>query len=376
MTDLSMPPAAHQGQEANPILVLQSRGGYLESFARGAVAIATADGEVLVAIGDVGRRVFPRSAIKLIQALALVESGAADAFDVSDIELALACASHSGEPRHVEAVSAWLTRIGAKPDDLVCGAHPPYDAASALAFAKVGQSPTRLHNNCSGKHTGFLTLAKHLRAPFAHYDHLDHPVQKKVAEVLTALSGEDAGAAPVGVDGCGAPNFALSLGALATAFARVANPSPLAPQRREAVLRLRAAAQANPFYTAGTGRLCTRIMTESSRIYVKGGAEGVYAAALPELGLGLALKIDDGGKVASEALLCGLLVGLGELESDSPIVDDTAFAAVRNAEGHVVGAREVVVDLLIEALGDFSPQALAVAASQRPLVEHPQSLPR
>jgi len=370
MTNPSRPPASPDLPEAiNPILVLQSRGGLIESFARGAFAVADPHGELVAAIGATDRPVFPRSAIKLIQALGLVESGAADAFKLSDIELALACASHSGEPAHVEAVARWLGRIGARAEDLDCGPHPPLDPAAAAALAKAGQAPSRLHNNCSGKHTGFLTLARHLGAPLAGYDHLDHPVQIRAVEALASLSGMEGTEFVAAIDGCGAPNFALPLRALATAFARIADSSSLAKERREAILRLSAAARANPFFTAGTDRLCTRIMSEAPDIYVKTGAEGVYIAALPALGLGLALKIDDGGKIAAEALLVALLVGLGALDPDSQIVTGTAIAAVRNTQGRIVGAREVLLDLLIETLADFSPQALAATAAARPQVE-------
>lgn len=374
MTKPSMPIAERQ-EPANPVLVSQSRGGLTESFARGAFAMANAGGELVAAAGDVERPVFPRSAIKLIQAIGLIESGAADAFALSDTELALACASHNGEPEHVEAVARWLARIGARAEDLVCGPHPPLDPAAALALAKAGKVPTRLHNNCSGKHTGFLTLARHLGAPFAGYDHLDHPVQVRVVEALSSLSGAAAATFVSGIDGCGAPNFALPLRAAATAFARVANPSGLPERRRQAIMRLSAAARAHPFFTAGTGRLCTRIMTEAPDIYVKTGAEGVYVAAIPALGIGLALKIDDGGKAAAEALFIALLIGLGALDPDSPIVADTAIAPVRNADGRIVGTREVELEPLIETLGDFSPQALAVAGGARPEVELPVGAP-
>jgi L-asparaginase II len=366
-----MPPPAPDGQEAaNPVLVWLSRAHLIESFSRGAFAIADAQGELAAAAGNVERDVFPRSAIKLIQALALVESGAADAFKLDETELALACASHSGEPEHVQAVAGWLARIGAQEKDLVCGApHAPLGSAAAQALTRAGQRPTRLHNNCSGKHTGFLTLARHLGAPLAGYSRLDHPVQRASIEALSALSGTPPSRMTAGLDGCGAPNFAVPLAALATAFARIADPADLSPERREAIVRLLGAARAKPFFTAGTGRLCTRIMTEAPEVYVKAGAEGVYVAALPALGLGLALKMDDGGKLAAEALLVALLIGLGALAPDSPIVEDTAVAPVRNTEGRIAAVREVPFDLLIEALADFSPQALAAAAGARPSIE-------
>jgi L-asparaginase II len=365
-----MPPPTPDRQEApNPVLVLSSRGDLLESFSRGAFVVTDREGGVVASLGAIDRWVFPRSAVKLIQAIPLVESGAADAFKLEDRQLALACASHSGEGPHIAAVAEWLSRIGARAQDLVCGAHPPYDAAAAAALIRDGVEPTRLHNNCSGKHTGFLTLSRHLGAPLAGYNRLDHRVQVAVVEALSALSGTPAREFLAAIDGCGAPNFAVPLRALARALANIADPSSLSKPRSEAVLRLRSAARANPFFTAGTGRLCTRIMVEAPDIYAKAGADGVYVAALPVLGLGLALKIDDGGKPASEALLIALLVGLGALDPASPIVKDTAVAAIRNTENRIAGVREAAFDLLIEALSDFSPQALAAASAARPEID-------
>jgi L-asparaginase II len=216
---------------------------------------------------------------------------------------------------------------------------------------------------------GFLTLARHLGAPLAGYTRLDHPVQRATIEALSALSGTSPSQMTPGLDGCGAPIFALPLAALAIAFARIADAADLSLARRESIARLLGAARAKPFFTAGTGRLCTRIMTEAPQVYVKAGAEGVYVAALPALGLGLALKMDDGGKLAAEALLVALLIGLGALAPDSPIVGDTAVAAVRNTEGRIAAVREVPFDLLIEALADFSPQALPAAAGARPSID-------
>jgi L-asparaginase II len=368
MPDPSMPPGERQ-VAANPVLVDLTRGELVESFARGAFAISDSEGEIVASLGDVERAVFPRSAYKLIQAIPLIESGAAETLNISDTELALACASHSGEAQHVAAVAAWLARIGAKETDLECGAHAPLGAAAADALVREGKAPSRVHNNCSGKHTGFLALARQLGAPFKGYGRLDHPVQRAVIEALSDLSHTSPQQLAPAIDGCGAPNFALPLSALAGAMARIADPEDLAPPRREAIVRLLAAVRAQPFYAAGTGRLCTRIMTEAPNVYAKVGAEGVYVAALPALGLGVALKIDDGGKHASEALFVALLVGLGALAPDCDIVRDTAIAPVRNTQGRIAAVREVALDLLIETLAEFSPQALAAAGGARARIE-------
>ena len=150
---------------ANPVLVEVTRGDMVESRHRAAFAVADPRGRVVASAGDIERPVYARSAIKALQAIPLVESGAAEAFGLSDAEIALACASHHGEPRHVETVTAWLARIGCSLEDLECGAHPPTHAASHRALMAAGEEPGAVHNNCSGKHAGFLTLARHLNAP-------------------------------------------------------------------------------------------------------------------------------------------------------------------------------------------------------------------
>ena len=205
----------------NPILVQLTRGGRPESRHRGAVAIADAKGRLVWSAGDVETPVFPRSALKMLQTLPLVESGGADAFGLSPRELALACASHSGEPFHVEAVAAWLQRLGLGENDLACGAPTGPDGALS-----------RLHNNCSGKHSGFLTVARHLGVETKGYEQPDHPVQRLALGAIAAMAGLDAATMPVAIDGCAAPAAALSLHALATAEARLAD--PVGPPRRPA----------------------------------------------------------------------------------------------------------------------------------------------
>jgi L-asparaginase II len=325
---------------SDPVLVEITRGGWVESRHRGAVAIADASGALVWSAGDVERPVFGRSSLKMLQALPLVESGAADAWGVSPEELALACASHSGEPAHVEAVAAWLARIGCDETCLACGAHAPLNEAAARALLLDGRVPSRLHNNCSGKHTGFLTLARHLGADVAGYERPDHPVQRRVLGAIGEMAGLDVAALPVGVDGCAAPAPALPLRALAAAIARIADPSGLAPARAEAARRLDSAVRAHPFQVAGTGRACTAIIQAAEgAISVKGGAEGVYVAVLSGLGLGIALKIDDGAGRAAETAIAALLVGLGAVPAAAPAIAALADAPVLDTQGRRVGAR-------------------------------------
>jgi L-asparaginase II len=323
-----------------PIAVLVRRGERVESEHRVAYAVAASDGRLLHTAGDIDRPIFPRSAIKPLQALALLESGAAERFAVSERELALACASHSGEPEHVRLVQAWLARLGLDGSALECGAHPPLHGPSAERLVATGRSPERVHNNCSGKHAGMITLALHLDTPVAGYSRADHPVQRRIADVLRAMTGLAELAAPA-VDGCGIPTFPVPLGRLAVAMARFAHPADLPAARAQACARLQTAMRAHPHLVAGTGRACTEVMTVAPQVLVKTGAEGVYAACLPEHGLGLVLKVADGaGRAASVALLA-LLDALGALEAKaSATLAHQMQPKLRNHAGVVVGRIE------------------------------------
>jgi L-asparaginase II len=333
--------AAPREEEADPVAVLVRRGDRVESAHRVAYAVADPAGALLRHEGDVGRPVFPRSAVKPLQAVALIESGAAERFAVSEPELALACASHGGEPMHTEIVAAWLARIGLDPSALECGAHPPSHEPTARRLIAERRSPSPLHNNCSGKHAGMLTLALHLGAPIAGYIAPDHPVQQRIGTVLAAMSGTSL--APPAVDGCGIPTHPLPLADLATAMARLADPGPDpadAPGRAEACARIRAAMAAHPLLVAGTGRACSLVMAAAPDVLVKTGAEGVYVAALPGRKLGLALKVADGASRAAVVALLALLAKLGALHPGASALGDLAAPALRNHAGRVVGRIE------------------------------------
>lgn len=326
---------------ANPILVELTRGGRVESWHRGSIAVTDASGRLVWSAGDVEQPIFSRSALKMLQALPLVETGAADAFDVSPQELALACASHSAQPFHVSAVAAWLERIGCDESDLACGAHAPANAAAAQTMLREGGIPSRLHNNCSGKHTGFLTVARHLGVDTHGYEQPDHPVQRLALTAIAEMCGLDLASMPVGIDGCTAPAAATPLHGLATAMARIADRSSLTPARAEAARRLYEAVLANPLYVAGTGRACTALIEAAGgRATVKTGAEGAFVAVLGELGLGIALKIDDGAGRASETAIAAILAALGVVDRDDPAILGLAQAKVLDTTGRVVGARQ------------------------------------
>jgi len=304
-------PAARRAAD-NPILAEVTRGSMVESRHRAAFAVVDSAGGVVLSAGDYEAPVYGRSAIKPLQALPLIESGAADAFGLSDAEVALACASHGGEPRHVAAVAAWLERIGRSVADLECGAHLPYDEAATAALLREGGEASALHNNCSGKHTGFLCFAQHAGLPTKGYVRYDHPVQQRNLGVLEAMAGLDLSNAPRGIDGCGIPVIAIPLGNMALAMARLADPRDQPEARQSACARIVKAMTAEPFMVAGSGRYCSRVMQAlGGRVVLKTGAEGVYCGAVPGEGLGFAVKADDGGGRAAQAVVGQLLRRLG-----------------------------------------------------------------
>jgi len=328
----------------NPVLVEVTRGPLVESVHRGAVAIVDSGRKVLASLGDIETPVYPRSSLKPIQALALVESGAVEAFGLNDENIALACASHSGEPMHTERVSAWLGKLGLGADDLACGAHASRYEPVAQAMIARGEKPTRIHNNCSGKHTGFLTVAKHWDIATKGYEHVDHPVQQAVVAALRDLSGVKE--LPFGIDGCAAPNFALPLSAFARALAKLAEPKSLALARAAAAKRIVNAMMAYPELVSGTGRADAILMRAAKgQAAVKAGAEGYFAGIIPARGLGIAIKIDDGAGRAAETAIAAVLDRLGLLGGDA-----AAKALVRgpvlNTRGATVGEKRAADALL------------------------------
>ncbi len=302
-------------------------------------------GKRRAAIGDVEARVFPRSAVKAIQALPLVESGAADRYGVDNAELALACSSHNAEPRHVATALKMLAAAGRGEGDLECGGHAPTDKASADALVRAGKQPGRVHDNCSGKHAGFICLACALDADPKGYVRPDHTVQREVTAALAAVTGADLGAPAV--DGCSIPAYAIPLENLALAFARMATGESFAPSRAAAARRLVAACTAEPFMVAGTGRFDTEALTLlGSRLFIKGGAEGVWCAAFPELGLGVALKCDDGAGRAAETLMAAVIAAFLPLSDRERIaLAPRLTAPVMTRTGVKVGEMRAVAGL-------------------------------
>jgi L-asparaginase II len=323
-----------------PVGILVLRGERVESWHRVSYAVADATGALRHVEGESERLVFPRSAVKPLQALALLESRAAERFRVTEAELALACASHGGEARHVDLVRRWLARLGLDQTALECGTHPPAHAPSAERLLAAGKAPDPAHNNCSGKHAAMLTVARHVAAPLAGYIAADHPVQRLVAATLAEMAGVAALPEPA-TDGCGIPTYPLALAELATAMARLADPSALSPARRAACQKICRAMTAHPKLVAGSGRACTAIMTAVPEVVVKTGAEGLYTAALPKLGLGLALKVEDGAGRAAPVALVALLEALGALSREASAgLGEIARPILRNHARKVVGRIE------------------------------------
>ena len=324
----------------NPELVEVLRGTLTESRHRGAVAVLDADGAQVLALGDVAAPVYPRSAVKPLQALPLIESGAAERYGFGDEELALACASHGGEPAHVAVAGRMLARARHEEAALECGAHWPSHQPSAQALARAGGAATALHNNCSGKHAGFICAACASGIDHRGYVAVDHPVQRAVRAVLEDLSGIALSEQHYGIDGCSIPTWGMPLTALARAFARFGSGQGLGAERAGAAARLRAACAAQPFFVAGSGRFCTEVMQLlGSRALVKTGAEGVFCAALPEQGLGIALKCEDGAGRAAEVMMAALLARFLPLSDDErAALDRFLHPVLRNWNGIAVGS--------------------------------------
>ncbi len=333
---------------SDPVLVEITRGGVVESFHHGAVAVLDADGGVVLALGDIDRPIFPRSAVKGFQALPLIESGAAEKFGLSDAEIALACASHSGEPLHAETAASALKKAGLDYRCLECGAHWPMGDKIARALAASGAEPTALHNNCSGKHAGFVCVAVAEGHDPKGYIQPEHPVMREITAALGGMTGYDLAKTAVGVDGCSIPTYAIPLRNIAQGFAKFGTGQRLGPERAKAAARLREAVAAEPFMVAGTDRFCTLVMQAlGARAFVKTGAEGVFCAVLPELGLGVALKIEDGATRAAEVAMAALLARFLKLsEAEAMAVLPRTDFSMKNWNGIEVGRMRAAAGLL------------------------------
>ena len=292
----------------NPVTVEVTRGNLVESRHRGLGIVVDGDGNTVFSFGETDVGVFPRSACKAMQALPLMETGAADAYGFGARELAFSCASHSGEDEHVALATTMLARAGRDVSALECGAHWSSDQKTLIHQARTLQKPSALHNNCSGKHSGFVCACAHSGMPVEGYVGYDHPLQQEIRGVMESLTGATLGGDNCGIDGCSIPTYAVPLKGLAHGFAKMLTGNGLEPQRAKASRRLIDACMAEPFYVAGTGRACTKLMQVApGRIFAKTGAEGVFVAALPEQGIAMAVKCEDGTTRAAEAMIFALI---------------------------------------------------------------------
>lgn len=312
-----------------PLNVNVWRGPNIESRHKVCAIVVDSQGHTRFSWGDTSQKIYPRSSIKALQALSIVLSGAAERFSVSDIELALAGASHNAEPKHVEGVAAWLKRLGLSVDDLECGAHLPGSSSAAAQLLKSGIPFSALHNNCSGKHTGMLATALALGKATKGYSKADHPVQLMTKNVIEDFCSEKILDSDIAVDGCSLPTYFLHMKNLATGMARLGDTENCPETYRFAATKLYSAIVANPYYVAGTDRYCTLMMEAlKGRALVKTGAEGVMFATIPELKSGVVVKVQDGTVRAAEVAMSWILNELGLL--DKPSAEKFCEIPVRN----------------------------------------------
>jgi len=319
------------------------RSGRVESRHRGSLVVVC-DGAVRFAIGDPDLPVYCRSAVKPMQALPLIERGVAARLELDQEELALTSASHNGTEHHTAVAARILARGGFTADDLLCGPHPPFDVPAARAITRAGHQPQRIHNNCSGKHAGFLLLAADMGVAKADYLDPDSASQQLIRRTVAEMAGVAPDDVAVGMDGCGAPTLQLPLASLAHGFANLTNPDRLPPVRAAACRTLIDAITLNHVTLAGEGRLCTALIRSApGRIYCKNGAEGVYAFGLVDRGIGVAIKVDDGTERGYLPVVVDLLRELSlwrELSSGGQVPRELASfhrVPIRNTQKIQVG---------------------------------------
>ncbi|MDG0816096.1 asparaginase [Bdellovibrio svalbardensis] len=321
-----------------PIIVEVVRGQAVESVHQVMVAVVNEGGSLLHSWGNALYLTFPRSAIKMLQAIPLIESGAADKFQLEEKHIALACASHRGEKAHLEALSQWMEKAKIPESCYVCGPHLPYNEASAHDFIRRGQKPTVLCNNCAGKHSAIISTCLHLGENPEGYEKLDHNAQKRLRKVLTETMKYDHAKAASGIDGCGIPSYAVPLQHIATGMSVFVN-SKEAPARKAACERILKAVTNNPFFISGSDEFATAVIEKTQgRAIVKGGAEGVMAGFLPEKKMAFALKCADGAGRATQLATVQLLLQLGGLTlEEAKSLSKYSQPSVTNWKGDVVG---------------------------------------
>ncbi len=325
-----------------------TRCGVVETMHRGHCVITDTTGTVLFSLGDPHHVTYPRSAIKFFQVLPLLMSGAADAYGFTDAEISVMCASHSGEPSHLSAVASILAKSGCDASQLQCGGHFPLGFEAGEALFRANQPITPLHNNCSGKHAGFLAYCKHMEVDQASHLSPSHPLQVAIRAEIAHFAGCAEADLILGTDGCSAPTYALPLALMARAFANLATPCAC-PLREKARARVFKAVSENPFFVGGTGRFCTDLMTAyPGRFLGKLGAEGFYGVCIAEKRLGVVVKMEDGVRGNQYNVVCAVLHELGLLEGhkeEGPL-NKYLRCTVKTVVGELVGHKEVVQGVL------------------------------
>lgn len=333
------------------------RGETVESVHAGHVCILDGEGNIVASVGDPSTVTYFRSASKPLQLIPCITSGAADAFGFTEEEIALACGSHSGEPQHLRVAGQMLDKAGLSLDDLKCGVHAPFNEAESHRLIAAGYKPTQLHNNCSGKHAAMLAFAKHIGADLTAYDLPDNRIQKRILRCIADFTGVPEGDIAIGIDGCAAPNFAVSVRSMAMSFINLIAPGRFPEPTREACLRIVRSMIAYPELIGGSIRLDTQLMQAASgRIISKVGADGVWlCGVLPcekyPTGLGIALKIADGDDYRARPVLAvEILRRLGVLNSGD--LAEISPMWIKSRRGDIVGRVEATTAIEALATGD------------------------
>jgi len=329
-------------------LVHATRGNLVESIYRGDIAVVNAEGDILYQAGSPKEKVtFIRSAAKPIQALPVLTSGAVDHYGITEDEYAIFCASHNGELTHTETVRSILEKAGLDESYLQCGTHPPLYRKAADELVRRGIEPSEVHNNCSGKHSGMLTLTNYRKWPLDSYTELDHPLQQTILDAIEALSGVKKEDIEIGVDGCGVPVHGMSVYHMAKAWANLTTPLYLNKDYAVAAKRIAKAMYKNPIKIAGTNRFCTALIESGQGKWInKSGAQGVYCFGLLDQNLGIALKIEDGNSKAASSAMVEVLNQLGIL-NDKHKKDLSNFhnPKITNHKGQEIGELKPVFSL-------------------------------
>ena len=321
------------------LLIAVKRGQLIESIHRGDIAIVNAKGEVISSVGDIEKVIFARSSMKPLQTIPIIETGTADHYQFDDGDLALACASHNGEKQHTERAASILSRLDLDVTHLKCGIHPPRQQEAHEDLIRSGGVSTAIHNNCSGKHSGMLATAKHMNENVDDYYKIDHPVQQRIISVISDLTDVPKEDIQIGIDGCGVPVHGIPLWNLALGFARMADPSELEEPRKQSIRRVTDAMMNAPEMVGGTSRFCTDFMKcMDGKMFGKVGAEGVYCVGVPKVGIGIAVKIEDGNSRATSAVVMEVLRQMELIEEQEvKALESYHYPSLLNARKEQVG---------------------------------------